>query len=191
MIGTSVRLASNSQHRRPIQPAWHRVRQFAAALSSSPDPRVDTALRDLLANDRQWTLLERLSPFDRAHHLRVHWLLQAGGCVDDDLLRAALLHDVGKADERGRVRLGHRVARVLLKRSAPSALARLRDRGRSGLIHGLYLAEHHAQLGARLALDAGASERCAWLIEHHEQRGAAEQEPALGLLIAADEALAR
>jgi putative nucleotidyltransferase with HDIG domain len=162
-----------------------RIAQFVGAVRCKDDPAVDARLRVLLGNDAQWALLQRLAPFDRAHHLRVHELLVTLGHDDLDLLRAALLHDIGKADERGRVRLPHRVVSTLLGELAPSLLARLSRADRDGVRHGLYLAAHHARLGAELAAQAGASARCCALIAGHEGAQVGD-DPLLAALIAAD-----
>lgn len=136
----------------------------------------------MLQNEAQWRLLLRLSAFDRAHHLRVYDTLVAAGYADFNLLLAAALHDVGKADERGRVRLAHRVLKVLLQAIVPGLVGR-RAGGWFG--HGLFLAQHHPRLGAELAMAAGVSERCAELIARHEERLPVD-DPQLRVLIQAD-----
>ena len=174
----------------PIRAALWRVRQFLHALTAKSDRRVDAELRELLGIDAQWRLLQRLTPFDRAHHLRVHELLVRNGQCDPDLLRAALLHDVGKADERGRAHIGHRTLKVLLRVLGSVWLERIATTTGRGPRHGLYLALHHAELGARLVRETGASERCCELIARHEQRSRRDDE-LLMALIAADEGAIR
>jgi putative nucleotidyltransferase with HDIG domain len=164
-----------------------RVGQFLHALRCRHDRGIDDRLRMLLDDERQWSLLARLAPYDRAHHLDVHERLVTAGFTDADLLRAALLHDVGKADERGRVRLQHRVARVILRRALPGPLRRIGARP-SRIWHGMYLAENHAELGAHAAREAGASASCCELIAAHESEPPGS-DPALAALIAADEGL--
>jgi putative nucleotidyltransferase with HDIG domain len=186
MIPLPVRPVSGFRLSLPVRVVTYRVGQFMAALASSRDPQVDKRLDDLLTNERQRVLLQRLSAFDRRHHLDVYTRLRSTGCDDDDILMAALLHDVGKADERGRVRLGHRVVRVLLAKSTPSVLHRLCVADLPGPMHGLFLAHHHARLGADLARSTGVSERCAWLIERHEDRETAQRDTELAMLMRAD-----
>ena len=172
---------------RPASPAvgaLRRVGQFARALRLRPDARIDGRLRHLLADERQWLLLARLSAFDRAHHLRVHHTLVAWGQTDPELLRAALLHDAGKADDCGRASVPHRVALVLLRASVPGLLSRLAAQPGRGPWRGMYLAVHHAALGAQHASLAGASVRCCELIAGHA--GPAGEDTALAALIAAD-----
>lgn len=174
------------QRHGPASRLTRRVSQFVRACTARHDPALDHELRHLLGDARQWALLARLPHYDRLHHLQVYRRLEAMGYRDPDLLRAALLHDIGKADERGRVMLVHRVARVLLRAVWPGALARFGRRNGSWLTHGLYLAEHHALLGAQLARAAGASERCCRLILLHD--GSREHDdPDLAALAAADD----
>lgn len=164
---------------RQQQSLQRRVRQFFAIAVARQSSAVDAQIRAELNDDRQWCLVQRLAPADRAHMLAVFHVLQRRGHTDADLLRAALLHDTGKADERGRVRLAHRVARVVAEAIGPEFVQWLSRRS-----HGMYLAVNHAVLGARLARDAGASERCCWLIAHHEDVETVDE--ALQALIAAD-----
>src|SRR5262249_17388537 len=68
-------------------------------------------------------LFETMSNADQQHSLRVCRGLQARGCTERDLLAAALLHDVGKAE--GRVPFWTRPVIVLGKHLAPRLLERL------------------------------------------------------------------
>lgn len=165
-----------------------RLRQGVAALSSRPDPDIDRRLRALVSDERQWLLLARLSSFDRSHHLVVHDALVADGCRDGDVLRAALLHDIGKADGRGRVRLLHRVIRVAAGRCCPRQLDRFARHDRGWLHHGVHLAVLHPALGADLARESGASERVCELIRRHEESSG--EDVGLEWLRRADEAAA-
>ncbi len=162
-----------------------RVTQFVHALAHRHDPATDDRLRTVLQNEAQWRLLLRLSAFDRAHHVRVHDALVTAGHSDPDLLLAAALHDVGKADELGRVHLAHRVLKVLLGALWPALLDALARNGGGWLRHGLYLAQHHPRLGGEFAATAGASPRCCELISRHEERLPVD-DPQLRALIQAD-----
>jgi hypothetical protein len=169
--------------------ACWRVRQFGHAVRRRPEPAVDHELRRLLASDAQWRLLARLTPFDRAHHLRVYRLLVDDGQDDPDLLLAALLHDAGKADARGRVGVIHRAAHVLIGSLSPGLLHRVAaDDG--WLRHGIFLSVHHAEAGATLVRAAGGSERCCELIRRHSLHSE-PNDPLLAALIAADNAAIR
>ena len=67
------------------------------------------------------TLFDTMSNADQQHSLRVCRGLQAQGCIERDMLAAALLHDVGKAE--GRVPFWTRPVIVLGRRCAPHLLA--------------------------------------------------------------------
>lgn len=168
-----------------------RVRQGVAALSTFPNAAVDRRLRTLLGDERQWALLARLSTFDRAHHLAVYDALVADGCRDPDILRAALLHDVGKADGRQRVRLPHRVVKVVGERWQSRRVIRLARRDAGWLRHGLWLAIHHPLVGSGQVAAAGASRRVCDLIRWHEDAERASRDAGLALLQRADDGAIR
>ena len=126
-------------------------------------------------------LFKTMSPADQRHSLRVCRGLQAHGCTDRDMLAAALLHDVGKA--QGRVPFWSRPAIVLGKKLAPRLLKRLvvypgtqdsmsLPRWRRSLSYAWY----HAEVGAELAAAAGLSQRAVLYIRtHHQPHGPAAE----------------
>ncbi len=69
------------------------------------------------------SLFATMSNADKQHSLRVCRGLQAQGCVEHDMLAAALLHDVGKAE--GRVPFWTRPVVVLGKLLVPRLLTRI------------------------------------------------------------------
>jgi hypothetical protein len=127
----------------------------------------------------------KLPRFDQIHLLAVHDRLGRGGNSSDDLLAAGLLHDIGKADSTGHVRLPDRVARVLLRRIAPGVLTKLADESGRPIFHGLRLCVHHPRLGAERARKLGCNERTVWLIAHHEDEEPGDDRE-LAMLQAAD-----
>ena len=119
-------------------------------------------------------LFYSMSRADQQHSLRVCRGLQALGYTEQDLLAAALLHDVGKA--QGRVPFWTRPAIVLSKLLAPSWLKRSvvhpHDFTTRHVPHwqqALSYAWWHADIGAELAAQAGLSERAALYIRTHHQ----------------------
>ncbi|GER87568.1 hypothetical protein KDW_17300 [Dictyobacter vulcani] len=126
-------------------------------------------------------LFRTMTPADQQHSLRVCRGLQARGCQEHDLLAAALLHDVGKAE--GRVPFWTRPMIVLGKKFTPSLLQRSvidpehieharYPRWRRALSYAWY----HAEVGASLAAAAGLSERAVLYIRtHHQPHGPAAE----------------
>jgi len=112
-----------------------------------------------------WALFDSMCRRDQRHCLDVYQALRRQGCRDEELLKAALLHDIGKGRSAGaQVRLWHRVGYVLLAALAPGLLERLAHNGGLGALH------HHAERGALLAAEAGAPQAVVALIRHHEDR---------------------
>ena len=127
-------------------------------------------------------LFQTMSAADQRHSLRVCRGLQARGCMDKDMLAAALLHDVGKAG--GRVPFWTPPVIVLGKMCAPRLLARLVVDPRVSSLRSTVLrwrralgyAWWHAEIGAELAAEAGLSERAVLYIRtHHEATGPAAE----------------
>jgi hypothetical protein len=155
----------------------------------------------LLPTAAALSLFRTMSSADQQHSLRVCRRLIARDCKDKDMLAAALLHDVGKA--QGRVPFWTRPAIVLGKKLAPRLLTRLvtypekgpisrrgapwwspwlglgRPHPQSGIPHpnipnwrlSLSYAWYHADVGADLASAAGLSERAVLYIRTHHQPG--------------------
>ncbi len=106
---------------------------------------------------RQFLRFSRAANGDVRHAERTAALLRARG-ADEDLVLAGFLHDVAKPAD---TRLWHRVAGVLLPRSARRLFAR------GGGTFARYL--DHASRGAEEARRRGASERVAALIARHHE----------------------
>src|SRR6266581_9046291 len=124
-------------------------------------------------------LFQTMSDADQRHSLRVCQGLLERGCIDRDLLAAALLHDVGKA--QGRVPFWTRPVIVIGKLCAPRLLSRLAVYPREGAAlprwqRSLGYAWWHADIGAELAAAAGLSERAVLYIRtHHQPNGPAAE----------------
>lgn len=117
-------------------------------------------------------LFRTMSHADQRHSLRVCRGLATRGCAEEDMLAAALLHDVGKA--QGRVPFWTRPVIVLGKRVLPDLLKRLLVSSQAcettrGWRRALSYAWWHAEIGAELASAAGLSERAVLYIRTHHQ----------------------
>jgi hypothetical protein len=127
------------------------------------------------------TLFRTMTVADQQHSLRVCRGLQARGCQERDMLAAALLHDVGKAE--GRVPFWTRPTIVLGKRLLPNLLLRsVLPPGQNEHNQGprwrrsLSYAWYHAEVGALQAAAAGLSERAVLYIRtHHQPHGPAAE----------------
>lgn len=127
-----------------------------------------------LPSSSAFALFHTMSLADQRHSLRVCQRLQERGCTDSDMLAAALLHDVGKA--QGRVPFWTRPTIVIGKRCAPALLSRLAlppDRCKKLRLPGwrlsLSYAWWHAEVGADLAAQAGLSDSSVLYIRTHHQ----------------------
>ncbi len=156
----------------------HRVRRFFTTLvSSAPPPEEsDWALSHL--SEREGVLFSRMRPADRSHSIGVARAVERAGAAgewqgpegpDEWVLRAALLHDVGKTVPD----LGT-YGRVVATLSGWVGGADMADvwADTTGFTRkvGLYL--KYPELGADLLAVAGSDERVvAWAREHHLPEG--------------------
>lgn len=120
----------------------------------------------------QVALFRSMPRCDQRHCLDVFYALRDGGYGNETLLRAALIHDVGKS--AGRLPIWHRVAVVLLDRFWPGRLSSLAAHGQ-GWKAPFVVHAQHARLGAQWAAEAGCSPQVVALIRAHHEPGAEEK----------------
>lgn len=160
--------------------AAYRMRQFFASLGAGLSPQERQIVGARLSQEQQ-RLFYAMAARDQRHCLDVFYALAGGGCQDDEVLLAALLHDVGK----GPSRLWHRVAYVLLRAIWPRLLARLAQPEGRGWRRAMASLEDHAARGAALAEAAGTPAAVVELIRQHRRADASDGR--LALLRAADD----
>jgi hypothetical protein len=181
----------------------YRVEQFLRALTAQhaiSERRLRRAAEILSPEAR--ALFVQQAPQDQCHALAVYETLVEREYTNEDLLTAALLHDVGKAAAQAHP--WQRSLFVLAQRFAPRALERMLRRGNEGQRdapgggHGsrpyapyakLVAYGRHAEIGARWAKEAGCSTLTVALIRYHEEQletCRSEQDRFLAALQAAD-----
>lgn len=142
-----------------------RVRQLSRAVHVSPTRKHDALAAEWLL-PAELALYERLSPYDREHSLALAGALIKRGFVTRSLMACALLHDVGKSVAN--LHPMHRAAFVLAQRLHPRLPGVLGVHSRRSWRYPLWVLCHHAELGARLAHDAGVDARVVRLIRYHD-----------------------
>ena len=153
---------------KPIARFPHLVRRFCGVLSARVDAsELVTLDRYLNASERDLFLLMRVA--DQRHSLDLCRRLEGDGHTDPDLLRAALLHDVGKAF--GPLPLPHRVIFSFCRLVSPGLASWLARRDSPRWCRPFFLAANHADIGARAAARAGSNPRVVGLIGGHDSPG--------------------
>jgi len=165
----------------------YRVSQFQRAIWDLPAPAELEQAREVLT-PKQMELFNRMQPSEQAHCLQVFKQVKARGERQQlsgfqDLLVAALLHDVGKS--RHSLRLWERVFVVLAKACCPVLVrwgnsklqhaapgeygdSLLQEGQISGWRRPFIIAEQHPIWGAEMAAGAGVSPLAVALIRRHQ-----------------------
>ena len=146
---------------------WYRACQFFRALTAKPS-RDDLEKVNEVLSPALRELFYQLQASEQSHSIKVFQKLRAEDEKNDDLLVAALLHDVGKS--RHPLSLWERIAIVLGKIMFPG---KVREWGRAeiaGWKRPFVVAEQHAEWGAEMVKNAGASEMTVTLIRKHQDR---------------------
>jgi putative nucleotidyltransferase with HDIG domain len=142
----------------------YRASQFLQALL--PPPTIEAArLADPHLPAALQPLYQRLSRAEQSHALAVLRALLGAGHTDPDLLAAALLHDIGKT--RAPLHLPDRVLVVLAQRFAPAALESWSRGAPRGWRRPFVVAAQHADWGAEILEQSGASARLVDLVRRH------------------------
>ena len=156
------------------------VRRFVRGFRGALSPAELHTARELLG-PAEWELFAALQGRERRHALDIVLWLRTHAAPSDELLRAALVHNVGK----GPLHLHERVIYVLLERLSPRLLRRLADPDGRGLRSALVRLREHAGRSAERLAEAGSSARVQALVrQHHDAPAGGDRE--LAWLIEAD-----
>jgi putative nucleotidyltransferase with HDIG domain len=143
----------------------YRSRQFWNALFS---PRKRIMSESILPHltPAQLILFRRMQPSEQFHAYQVLKRLESDRQTNPDLLKAALLHDVGKILQP--LSIFDRVMIVLGKRFIPGTARRWAEGPACGLRMPFVVSKRHAEWGANLASQTGANTRTVELIRRHQ-----------------------
>ena len=142
----------------------YRARQFFAALRAQVSP-AEQALVAATLTPAEHYLFTAMPIYDQRHCLDVYATLIAAGHTDPLLLRAAIIHDCGKVDDRGRpMPLLWYVAATVLKGRPGLYLAAARL---GGPLAPIAVYAEHAARGARMAHAAGSPPELVATIRHY------------------------
>jgi hypothetical protein len=166
---------------------WYRANQFWDALLAAPASDDLEQARSILS-PAESELFGRLQPSEQAHALQVFKQVRSSGETAAPLLKAALLHDVGKV--RQPLQPWERAMIVLGQAMAPRLARRWGQGEARGWRRAFVVAEQHPRWGAELAQAAGVDSLTTRLIARHQDmiRGKAQslEEQYLQRLQAAD-----
>lgn len=144
----------------------YRARQFWFALTATPDPNQLAQARQVLS-PALMALFQRMQAGEQAHSLAIFCQLCEQNETQEDLLVAALLHDVGKG--RYPLRLWERVLIVLARVFVPERVKAWGSGEPRGWKRAFVVAERHPAWGAELAAAAGASPLAVSIIRRHQE----------------------
>ena len=156
---------------------WQLQQSFNPSLSQNDWDRIRLYLSPV-----EIVLFSKLPIPDQNHSLRVLNSVLDEGENDEDLIKAALLHDIGKGLHP--LRRWERVFAVIVS-GFSTELAITWGMGEpEGFKRPLVILQKHPDWGAELARETGSNETVVWLIQNHEnyQPPTSSSQRKLGLL---------
>ena len=144
----------------------YRVRQTWNIVTAIPEKDAIDQVSKILSSDLM-SLFLCLQPGEQAHSFWVYNQLRQSGETNHDLLVAALLHDVGKSLHP--LRLWERIVIVLGKTLPPQGVKAWGQGEPHGFLRPFVISEKHADWGADMAAQAGASQLTVSIIRRHQE----------------------
>jgi hypothetical protein len=145
----------------------YRARQFWHALTRAPDPNQLEQARQALSPELM-ALFQCLQASEQAHSLAILNHLHDQSINQEDLMVAALLHDVGKS--RYPLRLWERILIVLGEALFPGQARKWGQGEPRGWRRAFVVAQQHPMWGAEMAAQAGATPLAVTLIRRHQEQ---------------------
>lgn len=145
---------------------FYRLNQLWHNLTAQPLSQQELEQIEVVLNPGEMALFQQMPPSDQRHAFRVYRLLKTTGQTDVDLLAAALLHDVGKAQVD--LSAWDRSVAVLGETLMPLRIKEWGSNGDSGWKRPFVVREKHASWGASLAEEAGSRPGVVDLILRHQ-----------------------
>jgi hypothetical protein len=147
----------------------YRLQQFWRNLTAGPLTLEARAEIAALLSPPEMDLFERYSVADQWHSYRVLRMLREADHADTMLLRAALLHDIGKS--RVPLSLWDRTLIVAAEAIVPGRSRSWGDEVGSGWKRPFAVRTHHPAWGAEMAAGAGSEAMVVELIRRHAEDG--------------------
>ena len=144
----------------------YRARQTWNTITAIPEKDDIDQVRKIFSPDLM-SLFLCLQPGEQAHSYWVYDQLRQGGETNNDLLVAALLHDVGKSLHP--LRLWERIVIVLGKTFSTQAVKALGQGEPHGFLRPFVISEKHPDWGADMAAQTGASQLTVSIIRRHQE----------------------
>lgn len=155
----------------------HRIWQLVSALTAEIKAD-EIAFVNLYLNPLEQNLFYRMSVVDQRHALDATYIareLAAGQRGEEDplLIRAALLHDIGKRD--GELTILDRTLIVIFQHFWPRRMTIWALEGRGGFVrnrrHAFFVAVNHGERGAAALAEIGCDQRIVDLVRDHHRPG--------------------
>ena len=144
----------------------YRASQFWKALAAAPT-QTDLDMAKELLPPKLMDLFLSMQPSEQAHSIQVCSRLIENGQESQDLLVAALLHDLGKS--RHPLHAWERVLIVIVQKLSATQLERWGKGDVQSWKRPFVVAAQHPSWGAEMAQQAGASDLTVRLILRHQE----------------------